>query len=182
MNASATPSSAPQVLRLGDLERSGVERLLARFGLELVPLPAQASIPGSYWGESEAGLAGARLYARADTPVHSVLHEAGHFICMSPERRARLDRDAGGDDLEEAAVCYLQVLLADELPAVGRTRLIRDMDAWGYSFRLGTTRAWFERDASDALLWLMQERIIDAAGRLTGRTRAATRGLPMILT
>jgi hypothetical protein len=25
-----------------------------------------------------------------------------------------------------------------------------DMDAWGYSFRLGSTRAWFEADAEDA--------------------------------
>ena len=53
--------------------------------------------------------------------MHSVLHEASHYICMSPARRAQLDRDAGGDELEEAAVCYLQILLADELPAVGRT-------------------------------------------------------------
>ena len=49
--------------------------------------------------------------------MHSVLHESSHYICMSPERRAALDRDAGGDDLEEAAVCYLQVLLAGELQA-----------------------------------------------------------------
>ena len=35
---------------------------------------------------------------------------------MSEERRKCLDRDAGGDDLEEAAVCYLQMLLADHLP------------------------------------------------------------------
>ena len=66
-----------------------------------------------------------------------LLHEACHYICMAPERRAGFDRDAGGDDLEESAVCYLQVLLADELPGVGRERLCADMDAWGYSFRLG---------------------------------------------
>jgi hypothetical protein len=33
---------------------------------------------------------------------------------------------------------------------VGRERLMRDMDAWGYSFRLGSTRAWFEQDAENA--------------------------------
>ncbi|NIS90685.1 MAG: hypothetical protein GTN98_11520, partial [Woeseiaceae bacterium] len=48
---------------------------------------------------------------RSDTPVHSLLHETCHIICMSRERRAELETDAGGDDLEEAAVCYLQVLL-----------------------------------------------------------------------
>jgi hypothetical protein len=29
-----------------------------------------------------------------------------------------------------------------------------DMDAWGYSFRLGSTRAWFEHDADDARVFL----------------------------
>jgi hypothetical protein len=45
------------------------------------------------------------------------------------------------------------------------------MDAWGYSFRLGASRAWFEQDAQDARAWLNQHGIIDAAGRLTGQAR-----------
>jgi hypothetical protein len=28
------------------------------------------------------------------------------------------------------------------------------MDTWGYSFRLGSTRAWFEQDAAEALAFL----------------------------
>ncbi len=44
--------------------------------------------------------------------------------------------------------------MADQLPGVGRDRLMQDMDAWGYSFRLGSTRAWFEGDAEDARQWL----------------------------
>jgi hypothetical protein len=82
-----------------------------------------------------------------------------------------LDRDAGGDDLEESAVCYLQVLLADELPEVGRKRLWADMDAWGYSFRLGNSRAWFEEDAEDARLWLREHGVIDGSDRPTGLAR-----------
>ena len=148
-----------------------VALLLNRYGLDLVLTAPQEVIPGSYWGESEAGLKGDRLYARLDTPVHSILHEACHFICMTPERRAGLDRDAGGDDLEESAVCYLQVVLADELPGVGRERLCADMDAWGYSFRLGSTQAWFCDDAEDARAWLLQHGVIDARGRPTGATR-----------
>jgi hypothetical protein len=128
-------------------------------------------IPGSYWGESEAGLRADQLYARLDTPIHSILHEACHYICMSPERRSGLDRDAGGDDLEESAVCYLQVLLADELPGVGRQRLCADMDDWGYSFRFGSARAWFEGDAEDARVWLRQQGVIDGADSPTGLLR-----------
>ena len=159
------------MLLLNAIDRLALALLLNRFGLELTLTAPDEVIPGSYWGESEAGLRAERLYARLDTPVHSVLHEASHFICMTPERRAGLERDAGGDDAEESAVCYLQVLLARELPGVGPERLFADMDAWGYSFRLGNTRAWFERDAQDARDWLVQHAVLDGAGRLTGAVR-----------
>jgi hypothetical protein len=160
------------MLLLSSVDRLAVALLLNRYGMELSLIAHQEVIPGSYWGESEAGLKADRLYARLDTPIHSVLHEACHYICMAPERRAGLDRDAGGDDIEESAVCYLQVLLADELPGVGRKRLCSDMDAWGYSFRLGSTRAWFEEDADDARLWLRDHGVIDAGDRPTGLARA----------
>jgi hypothetical protein len=159
------------MLRLGQANGSGVSRLLARFGLDLRLSELGAEIPGSYWGESEAGLQGNTLRARLDTPIHSVLHEAAHYICMSPERRVGLDRDAGGDDAEENAVCYLQVLLAEQLRGDGREQAWRDMDEWGYSFRLGNARAWFEQDAEDARAWLQNAGIIDNTERLTGRLR-----------
>ncbi|HTT02521.1 MAG TPA: hypothetical protein VMG11_10595 [Steroidobacteraceae bacterium] len=159
------------VMRLDAAPRLGLTALLSRYGLELVLLAPQELIPGSYWGASEAGLIGARLYARLDTPVHSVLHETAHFICMSPERRVGLERDAGGDDLEECAVCYLQILLARVLPEVGSERLCADMDAWGYSFRLGSTRTWFEGDAEDARNWLLRADVIDGRQQLTYRLR-----------
>ena len=159
------------MLLLSGVDRVAVAMLLERYGLRLGLLSPNEVIPGSYWGESEAGLKGDRLYARLDTPVHSVLHEASHYICMSAERRAGLDRDAGGDDLEESAVCYLQVLLAGELREMGFDRAFADMDAWGYSFRLGSTRAWFENDAQDARAWLRQHGITDGDGRLTGACR-----------
>jgi hypothetical protein len=165
-------TAAPAVLLLNATDRVALALLLGRFGLQLTLVAPGQGIPGSYWGHSEAGLKGERLYARLDTPVHSVLHEASHYICMTPERRAGLDRDAGGTDLEESAVCYLQVLLADEVPGIGRARLLSDMDAWGYSFRLGSTRAWFEQDATDARDWLCRHGVIDAGGRLTGAVRS----------
>lgn len=159
------------MLLLGAVDRIAVAVLLDRYGLELALIAPQEVIPGSYWGESEAGLRGERLYARLDTPVHSVLHEASHYICMTPERRAGLDRNAGGDDLEESAVCYLQVLLSGELPGVGVDRAFADMDAWGYSFRLGSARAWFESDAQDARAWLRQHGVTGERDRLTGACR-----------
>ncbi len=119
------------------------------------------TIPGSHWGESEAGLVGSRLYARPDTPLHSLLHEACHYICMTETRRNDLHTNAGGDDAEENAVCYLQILLADLVPGFSRARMLSDMDAWGYSFRLGSAQKWFESDAEDARAWLISHELID---------------------
>jgi len=101
------------------------------------------------------------LLVRSDTPIHSILHEACHYVCMDECRRHGLDTDAGGDYDEENAVCYLQVLLADQFNQMGMHRMFRDMDRWGYTFRLGSARAWFEGDAEDALAWLQQRNLVD---------------------
>ncbi len=159
------------MLYLSTVDRTAVTRLLARYQLDLRIVAPQDAIPASYWGDSEAGLQGSTLYARLDTPLHSVLHEAAHYICMSPERRAGLDRDAGGDDAEESAVCYLQLLLAETLASVGAAQLCQDMDLWGYSFRLGSATAWYEQDSADARAWLAEHGIIDAQAGLTGALR-----------
>jgi hypothetical protein len=158
-------------MRLSNIDRPAVIRLLAQYQLDLRVVAPHDAIPASYWGDSEAGLQGSTLYARLDTPLHSILHEAAHYICMSPERRAGLDRDAGGDDAEESAVCYLQLLLADALAGIGAVRLCRDMDEWGYSFRLGSATAWYEQDAADSRAWLSARGILDPALGLTGALR-----------
>jgi hypothetical protein len=155
------------VLLVNAIDRLSLELLLDRYGLELHLTAPDEIIPGSYWGEREAGLIGTKLYARLDTPLHSVLHESAHFICMTPERRAGLDTDAGGDDAEESAVCYLQLALAQTLPNVGRERICRDMDDWGYSFRLGSAATWFAEDAEDARDWLIRHGLLDLQGGIT---------------
>jgi len=137
-----------------------LQKLLERFGLSLTVVADDAPIPGSWFGEPEAGVIKTELLVRGDTPVHSALHEACHVICMDAERRAVLHTDTGGDYDEENAVCYLQLLLADHLDGMDRTRMMQDMDEWGYSFRLGSTRAWFEDDAGDARDWLLQHKLI----------------------
>jgi hypothetical protein len=160
------------VARMRDGWAAPLSRLLCCYGLHLEQVPGDQAIPGSYWGDEEAGLIGDRLLVRADTPVHSALHEACHFVCMTPDRRQGLETDAGGDYDEENAVCYLQILLADELPGFGHERMWSDMDAWGYSFRFGSARAWFERDAGDASEWLTVRDLLDQAGRPGWRLNA----------
>ena len=159
------------MLSVSDVPRSALTGLLQKFGLDLVLQEPGDAIRGSFWGDSEAGIVGRTVYVRADTPVHSLLHETSHVICMTEDRRAGLDRDAGGDDLEESAVCYLQVLLADHIGGVGRDSLMSDMDAWGYSFRLGNTLDWFQSDAEDAAEFLMNHGLLSAQGDVTFRLR-----------
>lgn len=148
------------MLTLADIGFAAPAALLARHGLALARVPDGEPIPGSYWGEAEAGLIGCTVHARPDTPVHSLLHEACHLIVMPPERRAAVHTDATDSVAEEDATCYLQILLADELPGVGRDRLMADMDAWGYSFRLGSARAWFSADAEDAHAFLASRHLL----------------------
>jgi len=147
------------VLRLADIDLQSLVRLLERYQLQLEIVPA-GHIPGSYWGDEEAGLIANRVYARQDTPIHSILHETCHYICMDAQRRATLDTNAEGDYDEENGVCYLQILLADDIPQMGQERMMQDMDTWGYSFRLGSAQSWFETDAEDACDWLQQWNLI----------------------
>jgi len=170
-NRAVATMTEPVVMTCVELEPTSLLTLLSRYGLRLAWVPPGEPIPGSFWGGVEAGLIGDCLLVRDDTPVHSVLHETCHYVCMDAKRRARLHTDAGGSYAEENGVCYLQILLADFLPPIGRMRLFADMDAWGYSFRLGSARAWFEQDAEDARDWLFGHGLIDTAGRPTWRLR-----------
>jgi hypothetical protein len=146
--------AAASVMRMADIGFAAPAALLAGFDLQLKRVPPGQPIPGSFWGDEEAGIIGNTVYARDDTPVHSLLHEAGHLIVLPAERRLDVHTDATDSVEEEDATCYLQIVLADRLAGVGRDRLMADMDAWGYSFRLGSTRAWFTRDAAEARAFL----------------------------
>jgi hypothetical protein len=150
------------VLTCAELGAAPLRTLLARFGLELHEVAPGDKIPGSWFGEPEAGIIARRVYVRPDTPVHSALHESCHLICMDQGRRAALHTDAGGDYEEENGVNYLQILLADFLPGMGHARMLADMDCWGYTYRLGSARAWFEQEAQDARDWLRANGLITA--------------------
>ena len=153
------------MLTLVDIGWDDAAALLARYGLTLERIAAGAPIPGSFWGEPEAGVIGTTVHARDDTPVHSLLHEACHLIVAPDERRVIIHTDASDSHAAEDATCYLQIVLAEELPGVGSARCMDDMDAWGYTFRLGSTRAWFERDAEDARAWLTARGLLHVAQR-----------------
>jgi hypothetical protein len=151
--AHAVPTAA-DVLTIGDIDVADVVSLLARYALRFELVDDGAPIPGSFWGDREAGLIGSTVYARRDTPLHSLLHEACHLIVIPPALRADVHTDASDSQLEEDATCYLQLLLADALPGFGIERAFADMDAWGYTFRLGSAKAWFVDDAEDAAAFL----------------------------
>lgn len=159
-------SAEPVVTPLSDIGIEPLRALLREYGLRVELVAQGAAIPGSYWGEPEAGLVGDVLHVRMDTPVHSALHEGCHYICMDEARRAGLHTDAGGTDTEENAVCYLQALLAPRLPGYSCAQLFADMDAWGYNFILGSAQAWFAGDAEDAQAWLRRAGLIDDRNEL----------------
>lgn len=167
-HAPQTPArnSAGGVLRLAHIDIAGVRTLLSRYGLELRIVAEGEVIPGSYWGDDEAGVIATAVYARSTTPVHSVLHEACHLIVADDDRRAQIDTDASDSQAEEDASCYLQIVLANTLDDVGSARVMSDMDAWGYTFRLGSARSWFERDAEDAQAWLGAKGLLDTGSRV----------------
>jgi hypothetical protein len=159
------------VLRLADVELSSVTELLECYGLSLMVISAGCEIPGSFWGDEEAGLIGSELLVRDDTPLHSILHETCHYVCMDKVRREGVHTDAGGDYDEENAVCYLQILLSDHINQFGRQQMFKDMDRWGYTFRLGSAQAWFEQDAEDACNYLLNLGLTDKHDRSTYKLR-----------
>lgn len=160
-----------EVLTCNDIDLSALAGLLGRFGLSLEQVEDNTPIPGSWFGDPEAGIIARRVLVRGDTPVHSALHESCHNICMDEGRRATLHTDAGGDYDEENAVNYMEITLAGYLPEVGRTRIMEDMDRWGYTFRLGSARAWFEQDAEDARQWLLHHGLLTETGEPTWKLR-----------
>lgn len=159
------------VLLCNEINLDHLRNLLKRYGMTVTRVAADEKIPGSFWQPPEAGLVANSLYIRADTPVHSALHEACHYICMDQQRRINLDTDAGGGYEEENGVCYLQVLLSEHIAEMGKQRMFSDMDKWGYSFRLGSSSAWFSHDADDAIHWLTKQGVIDESHQPTFRLR-----------
>jgi hypothetical protein len=69
----------------------------------------------------------------------------------------------------------LQVLLAERLRGFGADRCLADMDAWGYSFREGSARAWLHGDAACARAWLRARGLIDDRENAINELRATSR-------
>lgn len=154
------------MLTVADISFEQAAALLGRYGLSLHRVGDGLPISGSYWGEPEAGIIGNDVYVRADTPVHSLLHESSHLIVLPPASRLAVHTDATDSVDEENAVLLLQVLLAEQLDGVTREQAFADIDAWGYTFRLGSAQAYFEQDADDAWEWLFSRGFVDASRAL----------------
>src|SRR5690625_7793131 len=71
------------VLRLDELPPGAAEKLLQRYGLNLQAVAEGQPIPGTFWGEPEAGIIANRQHARPDTPVKYRHHEASHPALLS---------------------------------------------------------------------------------------------------
>ena len=154
-----------------DIDVGSLSTVLRIHGIEIKEIAKNHPIPYSYWGAPEAGRKSNKLYIRHDTPVHSILHETCHFVCM-PKNQLRDDRvDASGSPAAENACCYLQILISDHVHGFNREIHMKNMDEWGYSFRLGSAAAWFSQDAEDAKEWLVSQNIIDLLGDITWKLR-----------
>lgn len=159
------------ILTCADIELSQLQQLLGKYDLVIHTVEDNNKIPGSWFGDSEAGIIKNNLYVRKDTPVHSALHESCHYICMDQQRRQNLHTDAGGDYDEENGVCYLSILLSDHITGFGHERMFSDMDEWGYTFRLGSSKAWFEQDATDTFEQLVSDNVITSRNTPTWKVR-----------
>ena len=159
------------MILVSQINKSQLEQLLKLFGLNVHWVNIDKAITGSFWGDPEAGLVGNQIYLRDDTPLQSALHEASHYVCMDNTRRAVLHTNSGGDYDEENAVCYLQILLAAKLENSSKEKMMKDMDTWGYSFRLGSAKKWFTEDADDAKYWLINNQIITESEEIRWQVR-----------
>ena len=160
------------ILTCADIEFTQLQQLLGKYDLKIHLVEDNKKIPGSWFGEPEAGIIENNLYIRNDTPVHSALHESCHYICMPADRREKLHTNAGGDYDEENGVCYLSILLSQYIEGFGLERMLSDMDEWGYTFRLGSSKRWFEEDAQDAVDWLEKNKIIMPGNKPTWSVRS----------
>lgn len=156
---------------LKDISNQTIQPLLSRYHLKLARVADNLPIPYSFWGDSEAGRRYSTMYVRADTPLHSLLHETAHYVCMSSEQRRCDSFDAKGSALEEVACCYLQLLWSEYIAGYSRDLHMQDMDQWGYNFRLGSSSRWFYEDSEDARQWLYQHEIVCADNLPTWRVR-----------
>ena len=96
------------VLRLADIDPAALRALFGAHGLSIEWLAAQTDIPGSYWGESEAGLeieARRRLEETRNGLVRQLLDAAAELARLDNRKRSLRDlhRDRHGPRCASAA-------------------------------------------------------------------------------
>src|SRR3546814_6813027 len=81
-----------EVLRLRDISFVDVATLLARYDLHLERVADDAPIPGSYWGDCEAGLIGATVHARSEehtSDLQSLMRISYAVFCLKKKNNTQ---------------------------------------------------------------------------------------------
>ncbi len=73
------------VLKLSEIDHIKLARLPARYNLELIVVDNEEKIPGSFWGDSEAGLVSNKLYARLDTNAEDALNWLKYQLLLTDQ-------------------------------------------------------------------------------------------------
>ena len=85
---------------LENITNGSIREVLNQFGLVLNCVASSTEIPYSFWGTPKAGRKYNPLFIHFDTHLHSILHEASHYVSMPQIRRSHDSHDASGGILE----------------------------------------------------------------------------------
>ncbi len=145
------------------------------YGARLERVPAGAAIPGSYWGDTEAGLdrqhrVRARRHARAFVPARALsLHLHGRRApCRARDRRRR------HATTRSAASATCRCCSPSGSTASAQRAACATWTRGATRFREGSARAWFDGDGAHARAWLLDHGLVDSAGQPTLRLRVVS--------
>jgi len=139
---------------------------LDRYGLSLHLVAPDEVIPARI-GASARRADGIQIFARLDTAGAFGAARGRPFYLHDAGTARRLGYRCRRRSCGRECVCYLQIILAQSLPNVGRERMCRDMDEWAIRSGWEAPRSGSIQDAEDARDWLMRHGVLDSQSRPT---------------